>query len=154
MPIRHRTHVRARMHARNYNCNCLHEYFPWLWWLLLTTVPAANVQCCSAFPGSFLLGTGAEDYPESAYYFNAGPYRGPTSGLTVMGTCLETLATANRLSDSFRSSLVKFRFLRRQSGHGNCIFCVLYFLRNREAKRERVTRLVLQATRSRSILLQ
>ena len=27
---------------------------------------------------------GAEDYPESAYYFNAGPYRGPTSGLTVM----------------------------------------------------------------------
>jgi hypothetical protein len=26
------------------------------------------------FPGSFLLGTGAEDYPESAYYFNAGPY--------------------------------------------------------------------------------
>ena len=36
------------------------------------------------FPGSFLLGTGAEDYPESAYYFNAGPYRGPTSGLTVM----------------------------------------------------------------------
>eukprot|EP00035_Acanthoeca_spectabilis_P004900 m.107915 g.107915 ORF g.107915 m.107915 type:complete len:358 (-) comp12779_c0_seq2:1181-2254(-) len=36
------------------------------------------------FPGSFVLGTGAEDYPESAFYFNAGPYRGPTSGLTVM----------------------------------------------------------------------
>jgi hypothetical protein len=35
------------------------------------------------FPGSFLLGTGAEDYPESAYYFSAGPWRGPTSGLTV-----------------------------------------------------------------------
>ena len=34
------------------------------------------------FPG-LLLGTGAEDYPESAYYFNAGPWRGPTSGLTV-----------------------------------------------------------------------
>jgi len=34
------------------------------------------------FPG-LLLGTGSEDYPESAYYFNAGPYRGPTSGLTV-----------------------------------------------------------------------
>ena len=25
----------------------------------------------------------ARSYPESAYYFNAGPYRGPTSGLTV-----------------------------------------------------------------------
>ena len=71
---------------------CWHAYSP-------PTVP---------FPGSFLLGTGAEDYPESAYYFNAGarhahpihtsrrllqsvcltvlsgPYRGPTSGLTVM----------------------------------------------------------------------
>jgi len=34
------------------------------------------------FPG-LILGTGSEDYPESAYYFNAGPYRGPTSGLTV-----------------------------------------------------------------------
>ena len=37
----------------------------------------------SAYPG-LVIGTGAEDYPESAYYFNAGPYRGPTSGLTVM----------------------------------------------------------------------
>jgi len=36
----------------------------------------------SQFPG-LVLGTGSEDYPESAYYFNAGPYRGPTSGLTV-----------------------------------------------------------------------
>lgn len=35
------------------------------------------------YPG-LLLGTGAEDYPESAYYFNAGLYRGPTSGLSVM----------------------------------------------------------------------
>jgi len=35
------------------------------------------------FPG-LLLGTGSEDYPESAYYFNAGPYRGPTSGLTLL----------------------------------------------------------------------
>ena len=35
------------------------------------------------WPG-WLLGTGAEDYPESAYYFNAGPYRGATAGLTVM----------------------------------------------------------------------
>jgi len=35
------------------------------------------------WPG-LLLGTGSEDYPESAYYFNAGPYRGPTSGLTVL----------------------------------------------------------------------
>jgi len=35
------------------------------------------------YPG-LLLGTGAEDYPESAYYFNAGPFRGPTSGLSVM----------------------------------------------------------------------
>lgn len=34
------------------------------------------------FPG-MLLGTGTEDYPESAFYFNSGPYRGPTSGLTV-----------------------------------------------------------------------
>ena len=34
------------------------------------------------FPG-LLLGTGAEDYPESAFYFNSGPWRGPTSGLTV-----------------------------------------------------------------------
>jgi len=37
----------------------------------------------SQFPG-LILGTGSEDYPESAYYFNAGPYRGPTSGLTVL----------------------------------------------------------------------
>ena len=37
------------------------------------------------YPG-FLLGTGAEDYPESAYYFNSGPWRGPTSGLTVWDT--------------------------------------------------------------------
>eukprot|EP00048_Salpingoeca_helianthica_P020358 m.247015 g.247015 ORF g.247015 m.247015 type:complete len:205 (+) comp47114_c0_seq1:436-1050(+) len=36
----------------------------------------------ASYPG-LLLGTGAEDYPESAYYFNAGLYRGPTSGLTV-----------------------------------------------------------------------
>eukprot|EP00658_Telonema_sp_P-2_P043945 TRINITY_DN31817_c0_g1_i1.p1 TRINITY_DN31817_c0_g1~~TRINITY_DN31817_c0_g1_i1.p1 ORF type:complete len:161 (+),score=29.98 TRINITY_DN31817_c0_g1_i1:123-605(+) len=35
------------------------------------------------FPGSLLLGTGSEDYPESAFYFNAGPYRADTSGLTV-----------------------------------------------------------------------
>jgi hypothetical protein len=35
------------------------------------------------FPG-LILGTGSEDYPESAYYFNAGPYRGPTSGLTLL----------------------------------------------------------------------
>jgi len=47
---------------------CWHAYFP-------------GTQYTS-FPG-LLLGTGAEDYPESAYYFNAGPYRGPTSGLTV-----------------------------------------------------------------------
>jgi hypothetical protein len=46
---------------------CWHAYMP----------PSAP------YPG-LLLGTGAEDYPESAYYFNAGPYRGPTSGLTVM----------------------------------------------------------------------
>lgn len=46
------------------------------------------------FPGSFLLGTGAEDYPESAYYFSAGPWRGPTSGLTVM----EANATTSRVS--------------------------------------------------------
>jgi len=36
----------------------------------------------AAWPG-LVVGTGAEDYPESAYYFNAGLYRGPTSGLTV-----------------------------------------------------------------------
>jgi len=41
-----------------------------------------------------LLGTGSEDYPESAYYFNAGPYRGPTSGLTVW----ETSATLSHIS--------------------------------------------------------
>ena len=35
------------------------------------------------YPG-LVLGTGGEDYPESAFYFNAGLYRGPTSGLTVM----------------------------------------------------------------------
>ena len=46
---------------------CWHAYMP----------PSA------AFPG-LLLGTGAEDYPESAFYFNSGPYRGPTSGLSVM----------------------------------------------------------------------
>lgn len=46
---------------------CWHAYMP----------PSAP------YPG-LLLGTGAEDYPESAYYFNAGPYRGPTSGLTIM----------------------------------------------------------------------
>jgi len=48
---------------------CWHAYFP-------------GTQYAQ-YPG-LLLGTGAEDYPESAYYFNAGPYRGPTSGLTVM----------------------------------------------------------------------
>jgi len=48
---------------------CWHAYFP-------------GTQYAE-WPG-LLLGTGAEDYPESAYYFNAGPYRGPTSGLTVM----------------------------------------------------------------------
>jgi len=48
---------------------CWHAYFP-------------GTQYAS-FPG-LVLGTGSEDYPESAYYFNAGPYRGPTSGLTVM----------------------------------------------------------------------
>jgi len=47
---------------------CWHAYFP----------GTANAN----FPG-LLLGTGSEDYPESAYYFNAGPYRGPTSGLTI-----------------------------------------------------------------------
>jgi hypothetical protein len=47
------------------------------------------------FPGSFLLGTGAEDYPESAYYFNAGPYRGPTSGLTVMEKLSTNLSLAS-----------------------------------------------------------
>jgi len=47
---------------------CWHAYFP-------------GTQYAQ-WPG-LLLGTGAEDYPESAYYFNAGPYRGPTSGLTV-----------------------------------------------------------------------
>jgi len=47
---------------------CWHAYFP-------------GTQYAQ-YPG-LLLGTGAEDYPESAYYFNAGPYRGPTSGLTV-----------------------------------------------------------------------
>jgi len=47
---------------------CWHAYFP------------GTVY--NEFPG-LLLGTGSEDYPESAYYFNAGPYRGPTSGLTV-----------------------------------------------------------------------
>ena len=41
------------------------------------------------FPGSFLLGTGAEDYPESAYYFNAGPYRSATAGLTVFSPSAE-----------------------------------------------------------------
>lgn len=35
------------------------------------------------YPG-LLLGTGAEDYPESAFYFNAGLFKGPTSGLSVM----------------------------------------------------------------------
>jgi len=48
---------------------CWHAYFP-------------GTQYAE-WPG-LLLGTGAEDYPESAYYFNAGPYRGSTSGLTVM----------------------------------------------------------------------
>jgi len=48
---------------------CWHAYFP-------------GTQYAQ-FPG-LLLGTGAEDYPESAYYFNAGPYRGPTSGLTIL----------------------------------------------------------------------
>jgi len=47
---------------------CWHAYFP-------------GTQYAQ-FPG-LLLGTGSEDYPESAYYFNAGPYRGPTSGLTI-----------------------------------------------------------------------
>jgi len=47
---------------------CWHAYFP-------------GTQY-TQFPG-LLLGTGAEDYPESAYYFNAGTYRGPTSGLTI-----------------------------------------------------------------------
>eukprot|EP01116_Phalansterium_solitarium_P018921 TRINITY_DN515_c0_g1_i3.p1 TRINITY_DN515_c0_g1~~TRINITY_DN515_c0_g1_i3.p1 ORF type:complete len:355 (-),score=107.82 TRINITY_DN515_c0_g1_i3:604-1668(-) len=42
----------------------------------------------ATYPG-WLLGTGAEDYPESAYYFNAGPYRGPTSGLTVWNISAE-----------------------------------------------------------------
>mmetsp|Transcript_29310 Transcript_29310/g.63193 ORF Transcript_29310/g.63193 Transcript_29310/m.63193 type:complete len:210 (-) Transcript_29310:26-655(-) len=42
----------------------------------------AHVPPDAPFPG-MLLGTGAEDYPESAYYFNAGPYRSATSGLTV-----------------------------------------------------------------------
>jgi hypothetical protein len=36
----------------------------------------------SPYPG-LVLGTGAEDYPESAFYFNSGPFRGPTSGLTT-----------------------------------------------------------------------
>ena len=32
----------------------------------------AHTPPSTPFPGSFLLGTGAEDYPESAYYFNSG----------------------------------------------------------------------------------
>jgi len=43
------------------------------------------------FPG-LLLGTGAEDYPESAYYFNAGKYLGPTSGLSVWDIQSPTLS--------------------------------------------------------------
>lgn len=41
------------------------------------------------FPGTIMLGTGAEDYPESAYYFNAGPYHGSTSGMSVFTTSPE-----------------------------------------------------------------
>ena len=41
------------------------------------------------FPGTIMLGTGGEDYPESAYYFNAGLFRGLTSGLSVFNTSPE-----------------------------------------------------------------
>jgi len=46
------------------------------------------------YPG-LVLGTGSEDYPESAYYFNAGPYRGPTSGLTIMERANSTTHYSN-----------------------------------------------------------
>jgi len=44
---------------------------------------------------ALVLGTGSEDYPESAYYFNAGPYRGPTSGLTIMERANSTTHFSN-----------------------------------------------------------
>lgn len=55
----------------------------------------------SGFPAGYpglVLGTGAEDYPESAYYFNAGPYRGPTSGLTVMRPGSKAAGQPSRVS--------------------------------------------------------